>query len=57
MSKESGDELEIFRGKCYFYESNKYILVPPFVIDSLKLEHGDEVEIVIRKVVEEEEDE
>jgi len=58
MDKEpAGDDLEIYKAKVYIYSSNQYILVPPWVIDSLGLEHGDEVEIVIRKVIEEEEDE
>lgn len=57
MSDEpKGDELEIYKAKVYIYSTNQYVLVPPWVIDSLNLEHGDEVEIVIRKVVEEEEE-
>jgi len=54
---EPKDGIEIYRAKAYIYDSNQYILIPPFIIDRLNLEHGDEVEIVIRKVVEEEEDE
>ena len=50
MIRLAEDGIDQFTSKVYIYKTGQYITLPPHIIGSLRLEHGDEVEITIRKL-------